>query len=301
MMNFDEFVKNMETGIKEIMSSDFPEVSVEQLLVQKPQCETFTSIVVSEKEGSLGVSVNANELYKMLDEKTYNDVLNMATVHATDALNCSKDYLDTFEISDYYKVKNSLVVELINIATNKEVLATAPYAKYKDLALVYRVVVGSNNKGEATVLVDNRLLKKYNVSFETLHKDALNSSAKIRPAVFKSMRETYADLLNCSINDIPEDNIPLYVLTNSKRVQGASAIFYPGVMQEIAEKVGGSYFILPSSIHEVLITPDDGTLNAKELLQTVLEVNSTEVSAEDKLADNVYRYDADARTFSIAD
>ena len=68
-------------------------------------------------------------------------------------------------------------------------------------------------------------------------------------------------------------------------------MFKHGVRGEIRLKLGCPFFILPSSTHEVLILPDNGELNPKELLAMVKEVNRTEVAAEDVLSDHLYRCD----------
>ena len=67
----------------------------------------------------------------------------------------------------------------------------------------------------------------------------------------------------------------------------------------------GSFYVLPSSIHEVLLAPansddpDDLTGTVKNLKDIVQTVNRTEVAPEEKLSDSVYYYDAKNKTFEI--
>ena len=72
----------------------------------------------------------------------------------------------------------------------------------------------------------------------------------------------------------------------------AAVMFYPDFMDQVAKELGGDIFILPSSVHEVLILPDDGNMNAQELKEMVTSINASEVAPEDRLTDNVYHYDA---------
>jgi hypothetical protein len=65
-------------------------------------------------------------------------------------------------------------------------------------------------------------------------------------------------------------------------------MFYPGVMDEIGEKLGGNFFVLPSSLHEIIVVPNDGNMEYKALLAMVTEINATEVDKQDKLTDQVY-------------
>ena len=64
-------------------------------------------------------------------------------------------------------------------------------------------------------------------------------------------------------------------------------------MDKIAEQVGSSYYILPSSIHETLVVPFSDGMNVEDLKNMVHEVNSTQLSADEILSDSVYIYDYD--------
>lgn len=77
-------------------------------------------------------------------------------------------------------------------------------------------------------------------------------------------------------------------------------MFYPGVMDEIEEKLGGDFFVLPSSLHETIVVPDDGNMEYKALLAMVTEINESEVDKQDKLTDQVYHYDVTDKVFEKA-
>lgn len=77
-------------------------------------------------------------------------------------------------------------------------------------------------------------------------------------------------------------------------------MFYPGVMDEIGEKLGGDFFVLPSSLHETIVVPDDGNMEYKALLAMVTEINESEVDKQDKLTDQVYHYDVTDKVFEKA-
>ena len=76
----------------------------------------------------------------------------------------------------------------------------------------------------------------------------------------------------------------------------------PGVLEDIGEKSGMDYYILPSSIHELLIARDDGLVSAKILKEIVHEGNRTEsvIKPEDVLSDNVYFYSRTEKSLKIA-
>lgn len=88
--------------------------------------------------------------------------------------------------------------------------------------------------------------------------------------------------------------------TNEIGYLGAAALFYPNQMKKIAASLGGNYFVLPSSIHEVLVLPDYGNFNYMELEQMVKVVNKTTVDRKNQLSNNVYYYDSKEKLFSLA-
>jgi len=68
-----------------------------------------------------------------------------------------------------------------------------------------------------------------------------------------------------------------------------------------AERAGGDFYILPSSIHEVLIVPDNGMMDLAALENMVREVNATTVDPSEKLTDNVYHYDSKDKIFELGE
>lgn len=100
----------------------------------------------------------------------------------------------------------------------------------------------------------------------------------------------------------PEDasfaaETPFFVAQGSQQSYGAGVICYPDFMENAAKQIGGNFYVLPSSVHEVLLLPETGTIRSQELLQMVTEINATVVSPEERLTDNVYHYDSVARVF----
>ena len=74
-------------------------------------------------------------------------------------------------------------------------------------------------------------------------------------------------------------------------INGAAAILNDTARQEIAEKLG-DFYVLPSSIHEVMIVPKSTGRSLEELELMVRSVNSSEVEPDEVLSDHVYEYDA---------
>ena len=123
--------------------------------------------------------------------------------------------------------------------------------------------------------------------------------------VFISMREMLLELMgenaNTFLDTIPGDDVPpVYILTNTEKMQGAAMIARSDIMEEIGNKLGCNYYVLPSSVHEVLILPAKEDTDIKKLSNMVSEINMTEVSLQDKLSDKVQYFDREqGRLYSV--
>ena len=102
------------------------------------------------------------------------------------------------------------------------------------------------------------------------------------------------------MDEMPQNEM-MYVATVPDKISGAGVIAYQNFMDEAAERLGGDFFILPSSLHEVLLVRDDGEVNYRDLKAMVEEVNAMQVSPEEKLTDNVYHYDSKEHVFELAE
>ena len=80
---------------------------------------------------------------------------------------------------------------------------------------------------------------------------------------------------------------PMFCLTNKAKMNGASLLLQEDIRKQIGECLGSDYFVIPSSIHEVLIIPDNGIFQVPELNAMVKEVNETQVEREEQLSDKV--------------
>lgn len=99
------------------------------------------------------------------------------------------------------------------------------------------------------------------------------------------------------------DVVNLYVITNTMKNLGAGALVNHSVQKALYEYFNGkNLYILPSSIHELLILPEDDSFprSVEELLSMVKAVNGTEVAEDDFLADHVYYFDFERGISTLA-
>ncbi len=216
--------------------------------------------------------------------------------------------VDTSFFTRFEQVSPRIAYKLIHYGKNKELLEEVPYIPYLDLALVFYCLLQETPYGNASILVRQEHLEYWKVSKEELFAVAQRNTPKLLPACCESL----ADLILPVLKELPEgldgldkeflesESVPMYVLTNRWRLDGACCMLYPGVLAQTAERLGGSLYLLPSSIHEVIVIPVSAAGDPKELTGIVREINLTEVLPEEVLSDQVYCYDRESGQLALA-
>lgn len=197
---------------------------------------------------------------------------------------------------EFEKIKNRITYSLVDYGRNKEMLKNTPYIPYCDLAIIFCLSVRSS-MGRATAILQKEHLELWNVDTSTLYELAKANTPRLFPAEIKSMGQVMREIMG---NDTEEELLgeitkgaqikPMYILSNHVGYKGAAAVLYEGVLKNFAEDIGRDLFILPSSIHEVILVPYEKSLDAVKLQETVRHINQTEVPEEQVLSDNVYLY-----------
>ena len=126
--------------------------------------------------------------------------------------------------------------------------------------------------------------------------DAEKNSLANEPIVFKPLVDMIKDLISNDEVPNPEDvGIVTYIATNQSGFQGAAVAGYPDFAEKAAEAIGGSFYMLPSSVHEFILIKDDGTPKARDLNKMIKNVNETVLEPRDVLSAQCYHYDAKAK------
>ena len=300
-MDFKEFVNKLEQDLKDAMADISPGATVDVRSVEKLQEGSYTGITISPAGGNVGMNLNANQLFdQMQDGQSYEGVLAVAVSTAERGLH-DMPAVDVSELMNYEAAKKYLCFDVVGSDRNADMLEKVPHTDKENISMVYRLQLDSTENGAATVLITNAMMEQFGVTKEQLHADAMENAQEIRPADFRTMAAVMAEMMGMPEEMMADMAPPMYVATNQDKVQGAAVMFYPDFMDQAAKELGGDIFILPSSVHEALILPDDGNMNAQELKEMVTSINASEVSPEDRLTDSVYHYDAQERIFELGE
>ena len=191
-------------------------------------------------------------------------------------------------ITDYESVKERIYCKLVKIKGNDKLLRTHPYKTYLDIAMIYYVAVDNNMT--RTLNVSKALMGIWGIDQLELDNQAWENTLKDMSPFFSSIHDVLRELTGADDFAMKNEEFPLYVLSNEKKYFGAICIRYPGMLKEISTKVGGSFYILPSSVHEWIIMPANNCFDVDELSGLVQAVNDKEVEPEEVLSDHAYFY-----------
>lgn len=199
----------------------------------------------------------------------------------------SNEFTDIVRRIDKRYVLANATYQLVNAEKNRERLSDMPYRDFLDLAVIYRVNVGENGSGTTSFAVGNAICKKYGINDAELERAARRNTER------KGFRTWSFDSIIAEITGIPEvdgeGEYPMWVISNSQKINGAAVMLYEGYFDILARRIESDLYILPSSIHEVIVVPVNG-MEKDEWRTMVSIVNSSEVPEHEILSENVYRY-----------
>ena len=303
-MNYEQFKEQFVKDLKDNLEAKGHNIeSIDVIPNEKFNQGAYDSISVRLAESKMGPSGNLTAMYESYTRiDDYGMVLDHATNLMDDALSKMPSY-SVSQLTDYEFIKDKLVIEAVNAEKNASLLVKVPHKSMEDIAIIYRAVLGKMDDGLATVVITNEMLEQMNVSKEQLHADAMLSTQAIRPVEVKSLFETLAELMPDFDMGLPvggpEDQVMVGTVT--EKVHGAGVIAYENFLDDMAQKMGGDFYIIPCSIHEVLLVPETMAHDVEALKDMILSVNSCEVAPEDILSDNLYHYDSKEKLFEITD
>ena len=190
--------------------------------------------------------------------------------------------------------RRNVFMRLVNKEKNEELLKNIPYREFMDLAVIYYYSVPISDDVTGTMIITQEHVRVLSVTPEELHRAAECNCQRFQPAKIRSMEEVMHNLgkhLGIPVEETTREQSCLYVLSNSIGMFGAVSMIFEGELKRFANRLEMSFFILPSSVHEVILVPEHETFCIEYFQQMVKEINETQVEATEVLSDSIYYYD----------
>ena len=299
-MTFNDFQHNLIESLKTTLNNtDLAEAELSLQKVDKLNGE-YNSLCIKPKDSIIGMNINLDSIYKAFEEGVdYETLVKRTTEECIDGL-ASRPLVNLNELTDYSKIKDKLSLEVVSAERNANTLKSIPHNMLEDMAVITRIVLDKTEYGSATIVITDSLCKQFGITKEQLFEDALVNAPIVRPSEIKGMSEVMSEMMPGLMPEVAPEDEQIFVASVPDKNHGAGVIAYPNFMEDAAQKLGGSFYLLPSSIHELLLVKDNGQMSAQDLENMVKEVNATQVEPCDQLTDHVYFYDAQKHVFQIA-
>ena len=300
-MDFNEFREKVKETLPDFLTDNLRNAEIKDTAVNKLQGESYAGISVTPEGSRVGVSINLEDAFQEHQTGSqFTAVMNRLADTLVGTLG-EREQFDLGFLSDYSAVKGMLTMEVVGKDRNAEMLQSVPHQEIEDLATVYRIDLGVTENGNATVLITNEMLRNYGIQ---LHQDAIDAAHQTMKYSIRSMDEVLTGMAQSMGIDQEQQvmfSSPLYVATTERDMYGAGVLAVPSFFDDAAKKLDGNFYVLPSSVHEILLLPDRFAPEPQLLKEMVQDVNANEVDPKDRLSDNVYHYDAKERIFELAE
>ena len=199
-------------------------------------------------------------------------------------------------------IKDSVICKVVNTDNNKDKLEGKPQEKIEDMTIMFATAIAQKEGERLTLPITNEMMNDMGIDQAQL-KEAAFANISEQNYSFKSMRDVLIDSM--FPDGVPENDpfiemmlppespdMQMYVLSNECNVNGAAEIFNKKAMDEIADKLGGDFIVLPSSVHETIVLPYKEDMEPAMLESMVQEINEGVLNENDKLSDHVFQYDS---------
>ncbi len=325
-MNYPDFLSQIRCQMELRMGSQ-ASVSIQPVL--KNNDLHLDGLLIMQPGENITPTIYLNDYYEeYLGGASMQDILSdIECVYETHRCPAS---FDVALFQDFERLKGKIAFRLINRAANKTLLEDLPFIPFLDLAVVFYFTIENDFIGSSTALIHKRHMELWETTAEELYLLAFSNTrshygCEIRPmeqlireilerdgSPFLKKDSSVYDCLSSGTGQVLESSAgmadccpekksanPMYILTNRERAFGAVCLLYDEVLQKFADELDDDFYVLPSSIHEVILLPCKKSPSPDSLQNMVREINETDVAPDEVLSDHIYVYRAAGRHLGL--
>ena len=298
-MEYKEFVEYIKMNAGYI-AGEGGNITINHV-IKNNGCE-MDGLVIMEKGTDIAPTIYLDSFYELYTngENIKSIIRQIEVIYEQNKNNVT---FDVNILKHFDTIKDKIVYKVVNYRSNEKLLEQVPHKRILDLAVVFYCLLDNEYGRSATALIYNNNLKNWNVTIDDVYKAALKNTPDLLHSKISSMAALFE---KCGVNVDGEevdlkDYVPsdMYVLTNESKLNGAACILYENVLYDFAQKLGADLYILPSSVHEVILLPKLSMFEKDELVNMVKEVNTEGVAADEVLSDHVYEYNRTERLITM--
>ncbi len=181
------------------------------------------------------------------------------------------------------EAKEHITLSLVNTAKNTKLLSEVPSFEVAggELSAIPRWEMSDN----ASFVVTNNICSNLLLTPDEVLQIGQHNIDKGEYEI-KGMKEMLVEQMGLPADAVPDVGPNMIVLSVPSHVRGARALLNEQALNDVRDRIGGDYVVLPSSTHEVICIPSEG-MDADSLRHMVDEVNTSVVDEQDYLSSNI--------------
>ena len=197
---------------------------------------------------------------------------------------------------DFDSCRDRITFRLISSEQNSKYLSNLPHIDFLNLAIIFTIIYRITEDGVESVRITDEVLDRWKVDVGELMRRAIRNTPRYFPPRCESVLEVLGEYMDCRIDE-NDDESSMLLLSNEQSVYGATAMLYRDEIVRIGEELDEDFYIIPSSVHEVLILPEHCVHEVDEVNSMIRQINREHVIPEDILSDRAYFYKRNEKRF----
>ncbi len=296
-MKIEDFMEKVKNSVIEKLGKEY---QVTVCKSDKNNGVVCTGLRVQKNDCSVAPLIYLDEHFRQY--KNGNTTLSSIVKYVVKQSRKKSPCVDIQQYLIYENIRKNVVYRLVNTESNRDLLEDIPHLEFLDLSIIFRCTVAQEDIGPASILIHNVHMKLWDITIQELYQDAVMNTPRLEEYEIKSMTEVMREIMTEENSDGSgqdaymeefSDSVPLYVLSNKNRIEGAGCMLYPDLMKDFSDTIGSSFYIIPSSVHECLLLPPKEDVQGGEIRNMIKEINDTQISIEERLSYSLYYYDKD--------
>lgn len=296
--NYELFIEQLTNGIHNI--TDTP---LENIKFTNKEGDRL-NITFAEHDDAYEVcSVRVDEVYKAYHEGAkLNAIVNYISNDVLHAKNYNI-YDKTKTLIDYDTAKSRLFVRLLNCDRNSDILKNVVHKTLGDIALTVCAIVDNRENLISTKILKS-MVEKWRKTETDIFNEALENTYRATPPrIYKwegvLCDESYAGESFMNDEDVCDLDKSFIgnILSTTRKTNGAVAVFLPGVAEKISELLDSDFYMVFTSIHEVMIHSTGSGVDLKDLKLVLQDTLREATPSSDYLTEKIYKYNRRTHKF----
>lgn len=281
-MNKEAMQQLIVDSLSKKLGEDF-HISIHEVLKTNIKLDGLN---ILKKGENISPTIYLDSFYRDLENGALLDGVVDEILHIYFDARINPSHFDVTSVLDFNYVKDRLYVKLINRHFNKELLRNAPHSLFlDDFAIVIHCLIETSVEGNASFLIHNEHLNMWHMDQKTLMSLAIKNTRKLFGLTLRSIREIMDEL----VPDLLTDDLPIWVMTNQLKLSGAATVLFEDALKDFAD-IYGDFYVIFSSIHEVLLMPASINADISVLTEMNQMVNATDIRQDELLGTKAYFY-----------